>query len=51
MPPPRTKPVTAAPMMTSRLWRRSWARQSVAFVSSPRSCSTATPNSARLASI
>ena len=51
IPPPRTKPATAAPMITSRLCVRSWARQSVALTTSPRSFSTAMPSSARLASI
>ena len=37
MPPPTTKPATAAPMITSRLCARSWPRQSVALAISPRS--------------
>jgi hypothetical protein len=51
MPPPSTKPATAAPMRTFFWFARSCARQSVTTATSLRSFSTAMPSSARLASI
>ena len=51
IPPPSTKPATAAPMRTFFWFARSWPRQSVTTATSCRSFSTAMPSSARLASI
>src|SRR3954465_4387058 len=51
MPPPSTKPATAAPIRTFFWLARSWERQSVTTPTSARSFSTAIPSSARFASI
>ena len=51
MPPPMTKPATAAPISTCFWWRWIWPRQSLATVSSPRRRPSEWASSWRLASI